>query len=125
MNLSDHLFKELEILSGELSQKEIDQYNDALEQYEADVAASERLGFNMNTSKPQKPDMKISYQKTTFNFGDKIITQWKDSWDTELDIPIVIVDYYTRDGMERSQISVKSSYSEFVEILKSVGANFV
>ena len=125
MNLSDHLFKELEILSGELSQKEIDQYNDALEQYEADVAASERLGFNMNTSKPQKPDMKISYQRTVFNFGDKIITQWKDSWDTELDIPIVIVDYYTRDGMERSQINVKSSYSEFVEILKSVGANFV
>jgi len=125
MNLSDHLFKELEILSGELSQKEIDQYNDALEQYEADVAASERLGFNMNTSKPQKPDMKISYQRTVFNFGDKIIIQWKDSWDTELDIPIVIVDYYTRDGMERSQINVKSSYSEFVEILKSVGANFV
>lgn len=125
MNLSDHLFKELEILSGELSQKEIDQYNDALEQYEADVAASERLGFNMNTSKPQKPDMKISYQRTVFNFGDKIITQWKDSWDTELDIPIVMVDYYTRDGMERSQINVKSSYSEFVEILKSVGANFV
>lgn len=125
MNLSDHLFKELEILSGELSQKEIDQYNDALEQYEADVAASERLGFNMNTSKPQKPDMKISYQRTVFNFGDKIITQWKDSWDTELDIPIVMVDYYTRDGMERSQINIKSSYSEFVEILKSVGANFV
>lgn len=125
MNLSDHLFKELEILSGELSQKEIDQYNDALEQYEADVAASERLGFNMNTSKPQKPDMKISYQRTVFNFGDKIITQWKDSWNTELDIPIVIVDYYTRDGMERSQINIKSSYSEFVEILKSVGANFV
>ena len=125
MNLSDHLFKELEILSGELSQKEIDQYNDALEQYEADVAASERLGFNMNTSKPQKPDMKISYQRTVFNFGDKIIIQWKDSWDTELDIPIVIVDYYTRDGMERSQINVKSSYSEFVEILKSEGANFV
>lgn len=122
--LSDHAFIDLKILSGTISRKEIEQYERDLEEYQTQLEEFERMGFGDKAKKPIEPKYKTEYKTYTMNLSDKIISGFSEDWDKERDCPVLIMEYYTRDGQERNQYNINITKKEFMDILRQFGATF-
>lgn len=122
--LSDHAFIDLKVLSGTISRKEIEQYEQDLEEYQNQLEEFERMGFGDKAKKPIEPKYKTEYKTYTINLADKVFSGFSEDWDKEKDCPVLIVDYYTRDGQERNQYNINITKKEFIDILRQFGATF-
>ena len=121
--LSDHIFVELEVLNGEISQEEVEQYEMDVEAYEEQLEKGEIMGFvPKDLVKPIKPKHTKKYSKININLTDKIITFWSVNWDKTNDHEVIVVEYFQRESGKEEQIIIKASKKQWMDILQQFGA---
>ena len=121
--LSDHIFIELEILSGKISQTEIEQYEKNLRDYESVLEETEGMGFvPKDLKRPIEPEYEIGYKRININLTSIIFTVWSVEWDEKNDHEIIVAEYIERDGGEKGQYNIKATRKEWMDMLQQFGA---
>lgn len=121
--LSDHVFVELEILSGKISQTEIEQYERDLSDYESALEETEAMGFKpKNLKKPVEPEFQISYKKINVNLTNTLFSVWSVEWDEKNEHSIIVTDYVEREGGKEGQYNIKATRKEWMDMLQQFGA---
>lgn len=121
--LSDHIFVELELLSGKISQEEIEQYERDIEEYHELLTESKDMGFKpKDLKKPIEPKYQTDYKMTNVNLTDKVFTFWSVEWDSKHDHPIIVAEYYVRESGVQDQLNIKATKKEWMDLLQQFGA---
>jgi hypothetical protein len=121
--LSDHIFVELEILSGKISQTDIDQYEKSLRDYESVLEETEAMGFKpKDLKKPIEPEYEIAYKKINVNLTNIVFTVWSVEWDEKNDHAIIVAEYLEREGGDKGQYNIKATKKEWMDMLQQFGA---
>ncbi len=120
--LDDHVFVQLNILSGKITKREIDEYNEALEEYEENLEQASRLGLEGNLRRPVEPKYKTGYKRMNFNLCDKVFSNWVEEWDEDNECQIVVVDCYSRVNSEFMQYHIKATETQWMNLLEQFGA---
>jgi len=120
--LNDHVFVELEILSGKITKKELDAYNEALDEYEANFEQADRLGLGNNFKRPVEPKYKTGYKKININLSDKVFSNWAEEWDEDNDCQVIVVDCYSCVNTEFMQYYIKATKTQWMNLLEHFGA---
>lgn len=121
--LSDHVFVELEVLSGKISQTEIEHYEKSLRDYESVLEETEAMGFKpKDLKRPIEPEYEISYKRININITNTLFTVWSVEWDEKNDHEIIVAEYIEREGGEKGQYNIKATRKEWVDMLQQFGA---
>lgn len=133
--LEGHLFVKLKILSKIIDYSEIEnyyqevrEYEEEYEEYTEELTDNRELGLRNKPTKPKRPELPIieaAYAETNYNLADKIITAWRVDLDKKYNCPIIIFQYYYKNGIilgEPEQENVQISEQEWVKLLTKLGA---
>jgi hypothetical protein len=122
--LINDYFVQLNVLATTFTNEDRIKFNKELEDYEKELEDYERLGINKSPIKPE-PDMKEpEFKPMWVNMGAMVILNFTEEWDKKRECPIIIIEYTDEDNSALSQMQINILLKDWIEILKSFGANF-
>jgi hypothetical protein len=127
----DDYFVELEILGAQITPKDIEDYEQAMEKYEDDMSdweLNQEINSLRGLQKPKAPNplgSDLSYTKLYINLGYLVIRNWTSDFDTINNEEIIVAQTVDPDTGISEHLNIKMSKEKWLNLLNELGATIV